>query len=487
MSILGGPDAADEARARARLGSVQRRAGDLRWRRAVLAVAVVVVVAAVGVVVPAAFGNGPHVAKLAVVASEPTSAATTTSTTSDVPVSVATPTTKAPAVVPVVTTSTRPGAVTTAAAPVSVTATTTASTRTTATIATTVTTKAPSSTTTTQPETPLPVGSVSGQGPHEWWILGTRATCAGASLCITHTTDGGAVYTETAGPPGVVFGGSSATAVSHLTFVNELDGFAWGPALWATTNGGVTWDAIDVPVVQRLVGDGSGDELAYALVDGCVSLPTPSCQYVDSLSLPSGGGAITASQLATPQPGQSVAAPSSIAVFGESVWVGFGALDPLMASTDAGVTFAAGAQPACATSGATDQADDPLGSMVATSSLDVLLLCPRAPGYELLSSLDGGNTFARDPYATPQAVGADVALSAGPTGAVCTLSSGAALLCAPNPGKKLRPVPAVGTPVDDVALVASTGFAVVGAPAVGRLFIWPSNGAWTAVTSPLSR
>jgi photosystem II stability/assembly factor-like uncharacterized protein len=66
-----------------------------------------------------------------------------------------------------------------------------------------------------------------------WWVLG-QAPCHGhPCTTIAYTDNGGRSFTRVAAPP--------TSDVSQLRFANALDGYAFGPQLWSTRNGGRSW------------------------------------------------------------------------------------------------------------------------------------------------------------------------------------------------------------------------------------------------------
>lgn len=66
-----------------------------------------------------------------------------------------------------------------------------------------------------------------------WWLLGT-APCGGHTCTtIVRTEDGGSTFTRIPAPP--------TGGVGNLRFANSRDGYAFGPQLWTTHNGGRTW------------------------------------------------------------------------------------------------------------------------------------------------------------------------------------------------------------------------------------------------------
>lgn len=96
--------------------------------------------------------------------------------------------------------------------------------------------------------TPLSVTFVSAD---QGWAFGGTA-CGAAAHCavIVETRDGGRSWTRVAAPATTV--GDPAvdpvlTGVSGLRFADPLDGWAFGPDLWATHDGGTSWHHVTVP------------------------------------------------------------------------------------------------------------------------------------------------------------------------------------------------------------------------------------------------
>lgn len=73
----------------------------------------------------------------------------------------------------------------------------------------------------------------------------TGTTCA----AIARTTDGGRTWALIPAPPTTLAPGGQANAgVGGLRFADALDGWAFGPELWATHDGGSTWHRVSMPV-----------------------------------------------------------------------------------------------------------------------------------------------------------------------------------------------------------------------------------------------
>jgi len=84
--------------------------------------------------------------------------------------------------------------------------------------------------------------------PFEGWLLGGVA-CGGATCAaVLRTLDAGRTWASIHAPnAGLSTGpGSSNEGVSGLRFANARDGWAFGPDLWVTHDGGATWRKITI-------------------------------------------------------------------------------------------------------------------------------------------------------------------------------------------------------------------------------------------------
>jgi hypothetical protein len=83
------------------------------------------------------------------------------------------------------------------------------------------------------------------------WLLGiTMRDCsasASSRIVVRKTTDGGRHWLPVPAPPAPWGGGPaiSRDAVSSILFADPRDGWAFGPGLWATHDGGATWHLVD--------------------------------------------------------------------------------------------------------------------------------------------------------------------------------------------------------------------------------------------------
>ncbi len=166
---------------------------------------------------------------------------------------------------------------------------------------------------------PVPAGfqpvSVTFVSESEGWLLGA-APCAGAPCpaAIVRTTDGGRTWASIPAPdasimPGGPEGGS--TGVSGLRFADALNGWAFGPDLWATHDGGSTWLQVtrswrpEVGVVSRVSAlEATAGEVQVAFFDTAASALRIATSPVDrdawtssAIAIPVGAGPVPHAQL----------------------------------------------------------------------------------------------------------------------------------------------------------------------------------------------
>ena len=105
----------------------------------------------------------------------------------------------------------------------------------------------------------------------QYWVLGTAGDCTSCPPLIWHTTDAGQTFTSIPAPPTQFANASqgATTSVSDLRYADGVDGWAFGPGLWATHDDGGQWRSIDLQgdVVDLEPGAGG---YVYAVVDLCV-------------------------------------------------------------------------------------------------------------------------------------------------------------------------------------------------------------------------
>jgi len=95
--------------------------------------------------------------------------------------------------------------------------------------------------------------SVTFVSPTEGWVLGSTACASGRCAVIAHTLDAGRTWSRINAPATTVDADArlaTSGGVSTLRFADRLDGWAYGPDLWATHNGGATWHTVDLAAVS---------------------------------------------------------------------------------------------------------------------------------------------------------------------------------------------------------------------------------------------
>ena len=106
----------------------------------------------------------------------------------------------------------------------------------------------------------------------QYWVLGTDGDCTGCPSLIWHTTDAGQTFTSIPTPPTQFANASQGmtSSVSDLRYADGVDGWAFGPGLWATHDDGGQWRSIDLQgdVVDLEPAAGG---YVYAVVDMCVT------------------------------------------------------------------------------------------------------------------------------------------------------------------------------------------------------------------------
>jgi hypothetical protein len=154
--------------------------------------------------------------------------------------------------------------------------------------------------------------SVTFASPDLGWVLGTSA-CA-TQQCpavILHTSDAGRTWAVVTAPPAdVLSGGQPASGadagVSGIRFADALDGWVYGPDLWATHDGGATWHKVTIsgasaaPVVALEAGNGLVHAVVYGnqgVADVASSPVAVDGWAVASTAIPIGAGPVPQTQL----------------------------------------------------------------------------------------------------------------------------------------------------------------------------------------------
>lgn len=324
--------------------------------------------------------------------------------------------------------------------------------------------------------------SVSFVSPAQGYVLG--AVRCGQSWCpaLRRTTDRGAAWTAV-GPPPTSIDTTAPTSVAHIAFASPLDGFAFGPGLWETDDGGPTWQRVSVP--GSIAAFATTAREAYALVvSGCTGLATcttPATLFESQI------GAGTWHSV----PGVSVPGPdfygAGIAVSGQAVYVTAG--NALLASTT-GTVFRRLADPCPPGPPTPPPPGFGISAVAASGPAEVAVLCGGgvAGGSQaklVYASGDGGASFRE--LAVPPFGGDNRSLAASaPTTLFVTVVSGASDVYRTTGGDTSWTTPVAfgdgGLGIADLAFVNPTDGAMLhGADVVAEADTYLANGTPTRI------
>jgi photosystem II stability/assembly factor-like uncharacterized protein len=349
---------------------------------------------------------------------------------------------------------------------------------------------APTSAPTTSPAAPAtaPAVSLAGFKPAsvtfvsatQGFVLGEQTCATGSCATLAATVNGGSTWTYAGAGPAAISGPNPA--VSKVRFATTNDGWAFGPQLWSTHDGGRTWTAQATPGPVSDVEAAGG--VAYALEASC---GTPPCIQGDRLlQTPvstDGWTAISGPKLAD--------GPGSLAPHGNTVWVvvnggGTSTFDMVVGGT----VWHRLANP-CTAAGA----DLALVGVAPVSTSALFELCAGDPGAGsetkvVLFSSDGG-AHATATGAAPARGGIASGIAAASTAVVAVpAASGASYVYRSADGGHTWATPLSqgdgGVGYFDVGFTTATqGVAVYGNPAQGNsslLMTHDAGATWKAVT-----
>jgi photosystem II stability/assembly factor-like uncharacterized protein len=112
--------------------------------------------------------------------------------------------------------------------------------------------------------------SVTYIGVHTGWVIGQAGTpghCA-TQYCTSIARTDNAGQTWSGVPAPLTGAASGSTGVSQIRFLNNLDGWAFGPELWATHDGGRIWTRIPTNG-QRVIDLETAGTTAIAVLGTC--------------------------------------------------------------------------------------------------------------------------------------------------------------------------------------------------------------------------
>ena len=265
-------------------------------------------------------------------------------------------------------------------------------------------------TTTTQARKGALVEDLTWISPTHGWALVETPNC-GQTTCtqVLTTIDGGTNWTQV----GTIGAPSNCTScgllgVSHIRFANDLDGYAFGPSFFTTTDGGATWTQQSGPYVVALEPVGAN---VIRISDTRTGCPGPCDLSIQSAAV---GGAAWQT-LTGPFQGDSVqlvrqANEVYVAVFANPAGGVSDAHATLMLSQDDGTTWGERADPCGEVGG---EEFDTAAISAAPQGVVAALCVDRArPTHAFVDvSTDSGVVFAAGSILTSSGILGSVALT----------------------------------------------------------------------------
>jgi len=225
------------------------------------------------------------------------------------------------------------------------------------------------------------------------WILGTQP-CGGANCTnVLRTIDGGDTWKKI-GRIHAPLTYDKLAGVTEVRFSDALHGWAFGPSLWSTVDGGATWTKEQVPGGGNMVPLVAADaQAAYAVVSQCALNQTPSSCPVPSLwkTTPSDGSWTKTLTLAK----GLVTNTARMSLFGGAGYLivprESETIPDYVRGTRDGVAWSPRPDPC-------DGVDESLVDVTATSETNVSVACVSDPGFShsgkrVFRSTDRGHTW----------------------------------------------------------------------------------------------
>ena len=344
----------------------------------------------------------------------------------------------------------------------------------------------PASTSPVPPATPSASTSLLGLSPasvtfvsaDDGWVLGT-GTCSGAPCAaIARTVDGGRTWTGVSAPAAAIVpgGDQGPPGISRLRFADARDGWAFGPDLWATHDGGATWARLTIPGLPAdaaiVALESANGKVHAAVLDGqdyrVASSPVGADDFrLSAVRVPVGAGPVPAVQLV-------VSGAAGWLIENDRAVVGGARL-----VNGAWVAW----QPPCA---------DVVGPafLAASSPTELAAACDvglwgTSTGDHLYVSHDGGSTFVESGTAVLLTTAAQVAAASPSTIVVGGFDAkGAVLVATFDGGRTWAVVARLGATIADLGFTTAAQGVVITAPADGTaslLMTRDGGRTWRAV------
>ncbi len=326
--------------------------------------------------------------------------------------------------------------------------------------------------------------SVTFVGLHTGWVIGQAGTpgaCA-TQYCTSLARTGNAgrtwsgVHAPVTGPP------SGSSGVSQVRFLNTTYGWAFGPALWATQDGGQTWTQVATGG-QRVTGLETVGDRAFAVFATCTGTGSDFAAQCTSFSLYSatagsnnwapvpgpvtglsnGGQAASASLVLTSSRGYLLSPDGTLyagPVNGSGPWQQ--------------TSIAATGRNPCGGMHAAQADGQPANAMLAAaSSSNLVLACAAGAGTGIYTSADGGRTWQQQSTIPGSGAATTTSLAAQPGGEIIVATTGGIVVSHDGGKSWQQSAQAPSGP--------SGGFSYVGMTSAGQGVAVPANASEHAI------
>jgi hypothetical protein len=315
------------------------------------------------------------------------------------------------------------------------------------------------------------------------WVLGSVPCGSTRCAAIERTGDGGRTWTPATAPKttarsGIDMGSGATSGIARLRFATATDGWAYGPDLWATHDGGASWTKVSAPGVpfgSPIVAlETAGGSVHAAFYDGA--------QHFRIATSPIGSDAWSVSSLKVAI-GAGPVPEVQLVLSGDTGW-----LLENDRTVVGGARLVAGTwrtwKPACA---------DVTGpaAIAASSAINLVASCDvgqwsTPTGNHLFVSRDAGTTFAESGSVVPVLLGGGVATPDTSTIVVAgTDASGSVLVGSFNGGHSWSVVLRAGAVTfADLGFTTTTqGVVVMSSPSGSDRLLMTRDGghSWSAV------